>query len=139
MYWAKRFFDLFFLLEEAELQCWVGFGPRKKNQKKKWIILFDFFFFFRKTFLRKLFFQNVFWIDCGSGKHKKKFWTVERGRERQKLRQKSEQFDQVQNWWSSSNRHRGTFFVWSLLFFANPIPSSARITIFIRQQTKVNF
>ena len=33
-------------------------------------------------------------------------------------------FDQVQNWWSSSRR--GTFF-FVHFFFANPIPSSARI------------
>ena len=33
---------------------------------------------------------NVFWIDCGGGKHKKKFLEVERGRERQKHRQESE-------------------------------------------------
>ena len=51
---------------------------------------FSFFFFSEKTFIRKLFSQNVFWIDCGSGKHKKKFLKVERGRERQKLQQESE-------------------------------------------------
>ena len=51
---------------------------------------FSFFFFFRKTFIRKLFSQKVFWINCGGGKHKKKFLKVERGRERQKIRQESE-------------------------------------------------
>ena len=30
---------------------------------------FLIFFFFRKTFLQKLFSQNVFWIDCETGKH----------------------------------------------------------------------
>ena len=38
----------------------------KKIEKKKNFKFF--FFFFRKTFLRKLFSQNVFWIDCGSEK-----------------------------------------------------------------------
>ena len=69
--------------------------------KKKWYQPMNFFFFLSvgtKNFFIGWYhgtnswetLAQVFWIDCGSGKHKKKFLEVERGRERQKLRQKSE-------------------------------------------------
>ena len=81
---AKLFFRSFLCWKKTNYnkierkRCWVGFGKEKKNRKKD---------FFRKTFLRKLFSQNVFWIDCGSGKHNKKILEVERGRKiRSKLR-----------------------------------------------------
>ena len=83
-----------------------------KNRKK--------IFFLEKTFTRKLFSQNVFWIDCGSGKHKKKFfWRLKEG-------EKGKNFDKKVNSMTrykiggGSSRTRRTF------FFANPIPSSAR-------------
>jgi hypothetical protein len=44
-------------------------------------------FFGKKIFVRKLFSQNVFWINWASGlsgEHKEKFVEVERGRERSK-------------------------------------------------------
>ena len=66
------------------------FWIKEKKSKKKKMNNFVWFFLFRKTFIRNLFFQNVFWIDCGSGKHKKKFLKVESGKVWDKLRHKSE-------------------------------------------------
>ena len=73
----NNFFSFFFF----------GFGQRKnkikkktkfgktKNRKKKWIIFLVLFFFSEKLLFEIVFSfsQNVFWIDCGSWKHKKKF------------------------------------------------------------------
>ena len=72
------------------------------------MIFFDFFFFFRKIFLRKLFSQNVFWIDYGSGKHKKKFLELKEG-------EKGKNFDKKVNSLTrykigGSRRRRRTFF-----------------------------
>ena len=68
--------------------------------------------------MRKLFSQNVFWIDCGSGKHKKKYWRFKEG-------EKGKKFDKKVN---SSTRYKigGRRVVVVPFFFANPIPSSAR-------------
>ena len=94
-------------------------SKRKLKKKRRFILPIQVIvFFFRKTFLRKLFPQNIFWIDCGCGKHKKNFLEVERGRERKKFRQESEWFDQVQNWWSSSLYALYLFFC--SLFFCQP-------------------
>ena len=89
---------------------------------------FDFIIFFRKTFLRKLFSQNVFWIDYGSGKHKKKFLKVERGRERKNFDKK---VNSLTRYKIGGIRRRRTFF-FVHFFFANPIPSSARPSASLR-------
>jgi hypothetical protein len=53
---------------------------KKRIEKKK---MNDFFFVRKIVFLfEKKISQNVFWINCGSQEHKKKFLEAERGRER---------------------------------------------------------
>ena len=77
----------------------------------------------------------MFWIDCGSGKHKKKFLQVERGIERQKLRQESEQFDQGQNW-SSKVVVVPFFFVH--FFFCQPNSDQNSASLCSNQQSRIH-
>ena len=103
---------------------------KKKIEKKKWIIFFDFFFF-QKTFLRKLFSQNVFWIDYVSKKHKKKFFEGWKTVRKAKTWKESEYFDQVQNWWySSSSSH--LFFLFTFFLFTFFLPTQFRAPLGLR-------
>ena len=85
----SHFLVLFFFFEKKKNQK----NKKKKNNffflikkkskkiKKKMNNFFLIFFFSEKLLIENCF-QNIFWIDCGSGEHKKKFLEVERVKER---------------------------------------------------------